>query len=450
MTLRLRLLLSTGLMVLITITTLSVATFVITSRQLTSEVDRTLNARVASVAESLRENQTRDFFGRRIRNPLGEALLPTRFDTITQVIDPTGVVVIRIGQVDLPITQRVLEVANDPAGGSARSSFTLDGVDYRMLTVPLTQGGALQLAKDVSEIEAATTNILRWLIGLGALGLFLAGLATWLVTRRTTRPIQQLADTAVQVATTGTLDTAIDVTADREVAQLATSMNEMLAALRASRDRQQRLVQDASHELRTPLTSLRANLELLERPDIPSAVRADILRDLRQEIDALTALSTELTSLATNQQLIEAPQQVCVIDLAREVAQQASRRSDRSINVIGDESMSVIVRRDQFDRALTNIVGNALKFSDDDVTITVTADSVQVTDHGPGVPDGDNQRIFERFYRSAESRALPGSGLGLAIVKQFADDHGATTFAVNNPTGGATIGIRFPGGDKSL
>jgi two-component system sensor histidine kinase MprB len=436
-------LIATGLMVLITILTLSVATYVITARQLTNEVDRSLDARVAAVAASLRENRGFDFFGRRVRNPLGEALLPTRFDTVTQVIDTSGSVVISIGQVDLPVTERVLEVANNPQGGTARSNVTIDGTDFRMLTVPLVQGGALQLAKDVSDIELAKASITRWLVGLGILGILLTGVAAWFVARRTMRPIRHLADAAVGVASTGELDVKLEVAADREVSLLATSLNEMLTALRASRDRQQQLVQDASHELRTPLTSLRVNLELLDRPDLPAQVRTETLRDLRLEVDALTTLSAELTALATNQKLTEAPEKVLVIDLATEVADRAIRRTERKIEVVGDRSMVVSVRRDQFDRALTNLVDNALKFSRDAVNITITADSVQVTDHGPGIAEADRSRIFERFYRAAESRSLPGSGLGLAIVKQFADDHGASVFAVNNPGGGATVGIRF-------
>lgn len=443
MTLRLRLLLATGVMVLITIATLSVTTYLITARQLTNEVDRALDARVSAIAASLRENQNRDFFGRRVRNPLGEALLPTRFDTVTQVIDSQGSVLLSIGSVDLPITERVLKVANDPQGGTTRSSFSIDGTYFRMLTVPLSGGGALQLAKDVSDIEQAKANILGWLLGLGALGIVMAGIAAWIVARRTTKPIRQLADTAVAVASTGTLDTTFDVTADREVAQLATSMNDMITALRQSRDRQRQLVQDASHELRTPLTSLRANLELLERSDLPGHVRSDILRDLRLEIDALTTLSSELTSLATDQQLTEDPQEVVVIDLAEEVAKRAARRFERKVTVTGEKSLVVNVRRDQFDRAITNLIDNALKFSTDDVTVTVTKDSVQVADRGPGIAEEDRARIFERFYRATSSRSLPGSGLGLAIVKQFADDHAATVFALNNPEGGATIGVRF-------
>lgn len=312
-----------------------------------------------------------------------------------------------------------------------------------MLTVPLSGGGALQLAKDISDIQKAKANILTWLLGLGALGIVLAGIAAWIVARRTTNPIRQLADMAVTVASTGTLDTAFDVTADREVAQLAMSMNEMITALRQSRDRQRQLVQDASHELRTPLTSLRANLELLERSDLPAQVRSDIIRDLRLEVDALTSLSSELTSLATNQQLTEDPQEVVVVNLAEEVAKRASRRFERNVTVVGETSLVVNVRRDQFDRALTNLIDNAIKFSTEDVTVTVTKDSVQVADHGPGISEDDQARIFERFYRATSSRSLPGSGLGLAIVKQFADDHRATVFALNNPEGGATIGLRF-------
>lgn len=265
MSLRTRLLLTTSAIVFIVVSTLSLGIYITTARHLLGETDKTLDARVAAIAESLRNNQDLPNDGRRVRNPLGEALLPTRFDTVTQVIAPDGQVRIALGEVDLPITQSVLTIANNPDDGIARSTITIEGVSYRMLVVPLTRGGALQLAINISDIEDAKRGIRVWMFGLGAAGILAAGIAGWWASRRTAKPIQQLANAAEQIALTRQLDHTLNIKGDREVEQLATSFNTMLAALRQSGEQQRQLVQDASHELRTPLTSLRANAELLER-----------------------------------------------------------------------------------------------------------------------------------------------------------------------------------------
>ena len=159
MSLRTRLLFTTSAIVFVIVVALSVGVSTIISRQLMHEVDNTLDARIEAIAETLHENQEISPNGRRMRNPLSDALMPTRFDTVTQVIDPAGTVIIALGEVDLPITQRVLNIAHNPAGGSARFTTSISGVQYRMLTIPLVNGGALQLAKDISEIEHAQQRL---------------------------------------------------------------------------------------------------------------------------------------------------------------------------------------------------------------------------------------------------------------------------------------------------
>jgi hypothetical protein len=151
MSLRTRLLLTTSAIVFVIVGALSIGISTIISRQLMHEIDNTLDARIEAIAATLRENIQIPSNGRRQRNPLSDALMPTRFDTVTQVIDPAGTVIIALGEVDLPITQQVLNIANNPAGGSARFTTSIGGVKYRMLTIPLINGGALQLAKDISD-----------------------------------------------------------------------------------------------------------------------------------------------------------------------------------------------------------------------------------------------------------------------------------------------------------
>jgi two-component system sensor histidine kinase MprB len=314
-----------------------------------------------------------------------------------------------------------------------------------MLTVPLVGGGALQIAKDVNDLQRAQNAMRGWLLALGPVGIAITALAGWWVARRTTRPIQQLASAAQDIARTRNLATTLTVSGDREVTQLATSFNAMLHALHQSSDQQKQLVQDASHELRTPLTSLRANAELLQRDSLDEATKQAVLRDIAAEIDELTDLSSELTALASDQRLVEELQPINLRDACDDIASRAMRRTGRTIEVTSENPATVMVRPTQFDRAIGNLVDNALKFcpTPDQIEINIIGSRVDVVDHGPGISDTDKPHVFDRFFRATATRALPGSGLGLAIVQQFADDHGALVSVTDTPGGGATVSVMF-------
>jgi len=445
MRLRTRFLIATSVIVFLTVGILSVAIYATVSKHLLSEVDNTLDARVIAVAESIRPRNGVSPSKRRQRNPLEEALLPIRFDTVTQVIDPRGNVVIALGQVDLPISTDVLAMVTNPLAQRMRATTEIDGVPYRILSVPILRGGALQLGKDISDIESAKEGILLWLFVLGVLAIAASGSAGWFIARRTARPIQKLAAAAEHIAATRELTTTLDISGDAEIEQLASSFNTMLGALRLSREQQQQLVQDASHELRTPLTSLRANSELLERNDLDGDTKNSILRDMRAEVDELAALTSELSSLASDQRLVEPLQIVDLGDAVEDVIDRARRRSNRVINLQRISPASISVRPSQLDRAISNLIDNALKFcpTSQSVDIFVNNKRIDVCDHGQGISDEDKPFVFDRFYRAISTRALPGSGLGLAIVKQFADDHGANVGVNDTPGGGATMSIQF-------
>ena len=444
MSIRTRLMITTSAIVLVLVGVLSIGIYSTFSRQLVRQVDKSLDDRVVMIADSLRRESQRPNIGRQ-RNPLNEALLPTRFDTVTQVVDTTGTVVLALGEVELPVTDKTLQIANDPSGNVFRSTVTINGDKYRMLTVPLTGGGALQLAKDINDLQRAQNAVRGWQFALGPIGIMFAGLAGWWVARRTARPIQQLADAAEDIARTQNLSTKLDIHGDHEIEQLANSFNAMLAALQYSSEQQKQLVQDASHELRTPLTSLRANAELLQRDSLDEATKQAVLRDIAAEIDELTELSSELTALASDQRLVEEPQIVNLREACDDVAARASRRTGRMVSVTSTNPSSALVRPSQFDRAVGNLVDNALKFcpTPDKVEINIVGSRIEVIDHGQGIADADKPLVFDRFYRATATRALPGSGLGLAIVKQFADDHNAVVAITDTPGGGATVAVSF-------
>lgn len=442
---RLALLLGIFTFALVLIT--SLALYRVVDSNLHSQVDSFLTDRVSSVSARLETPRGDPFGGRRFRNPLGDALFDTRFDVISQVIDPNGRVAFTIGEHDLPVDDSDIAVAN---GGRPRfRDIELVGSTYRMYVVPIQGGGALQLGRDIGEISASMARIRTWLLVIGFVLVALATIIGWWLARLVTAPIRRLSRSADDVATTGSLDVTIEESGAPEVRSLARSLNTMLGRIRESFNRERQFVQDASHELRTPVTSLRVNTELLERRELDQAERDRILRDIRSEVDALTAISSELATLAVDQRRAEDPVDVNLTDATEVLVERVRRRSGRQITfttVLGEGNGRIVpLRLSQFERALGNLLDNAVKFSPTGATIDVVVDesSVMVIDHGPGIPDDEKPRIFTRFYRSESTRALPGSGLGLAIARQFADDHGAAITVSDTPGGGATFHLRF-------
>ncbi|MFM8943526.1 MAG: ATP-binding protein [Acidimicrobiaceae bacterium] len=444
MSIRTRFLAVISVIMTVTIGTLLICGYLLTSRLLLREVDRNLDNRVQIVSELLQSRQ-RLRRGDRMRNPITDALLPTRFDAITQVISSDGEILIGIGEIDLPVSQDVIQIANNDQSKRDRASIEVNGENYRMLTVPIRGGGALQIAILIDDIERAKSAIQRGGLFLAILGMFGAIAIAWISAQRVSRPIQDLADAAAEIARTGNLQIAVDVGGDTEIRQLTASFNAMTRALQSSRDQQKQLVQDASHEFRTPLTSLRANSELLQRSDLDQDARTEVLRDIRIEIDELTSLTSELSALATDQKTIEDTTTVDLGPVIEEIVDRARRRYPQEIKLNVENSVHVSVRKSQFDRALSNLIDNASKFSprDRSIELLVRAKRIEVVDHGSGVADAEKSHIFNRFFRATAMRSLPGSGLGLAIVKQFVDDHEAKVEVADTPGGGATFIIQF-------
>jgi two-component system sensor histidine kinase MprB len=449
MSLRSRLALVVALVTLVVFGGLSVVSYAVVAQSMRREVDTFLDTRITVLSDQVREARTQIPFGRRVRNPLGEALLQARFDVSSQVIDPAGNVVFAIGDVDLPIDDIDIRIARQESPRAFRD-VVIDGVHHRMLVVPLVGGGALQLARGIAEIGSVLDDVRNASLLISFIGVPLSFAAAWLLSQRSTRRLGRLTATTKDIAATGRFDTNIDATGPREVASLATSFNTLLSAVRMAFDRERRFVQDASHELRTPLTSLRANSELLSRDGLDDAARREVLSDIRREVDELTRLSEELASLASDQRGTEMPEPTNLAELVADIVGRATARSGRVIiftatNGSVPGTTTVLVRRSQAERAVSNLLDNAVKFSPATTSIDVVVDgaTLKVIDHGPGVAPGDVVHIFDRFWRSDATRSFPGSGLGLAIVKQFVDDHDGTIVVETTPGGGATFVVRL-------
>ena len=362
-----------------------------------------------------------------------------------QCLDRSGGSVAAIGVDELPVNARDRVIAATGRGTQTRTA-TSDGTTWRVKTVGIAQGGAVQIARDYGETNRVLSALRIRLFLVVVVASVVSAIAGWLIARRSTKPLEQLTNAAEEVAITGRLDVDVPAAGRDEPGRLARSFATMLAALGQSRDQQQQLVQDAGHELRTPLTSLRTNVETLQRyPDLPVETREAILLDLQSETRELGSLVDELVQLATDTWDDEPEEQVSLDHLVERVAERTRRRTGRDIIVVAEPAI-MLGRPRELIRAIGNLVDNAAKFSDAPsvVEVTVRPMTVQVRDHGPGVLPVDQPHVFDRFYRSAEARSKPGSGLGLAIVDQIARNHGGSVRVENADNGGAVFTLIFP------
>lgn len=367
---------------------------------------------------------------------------------VAQRLRPNGSIGSKLSAIGLPVNATDRSIASS-GSGSSTSTAAIDGTPYRIVTIGTPGGGAVQVAQSLAEIDGVLAS-LRWRFGaLDAALIVVAGLIAWRVARRVTTPLELLASTAEQVTASGSLDWKVPVGGRDEVGRLGSAFSAMLAALRTSRVQQQRLVRDAGHELRTPLTSVRSNVELLRRHggDLSSTQRERLLKDLDAEVAELSSLIDEVLELATDTRSAELPVDVLVDELVERVAARLRSRLGRDVTVDARPFQRVVPRR-MLERAVSNLLENAAKFSPSTapIEVEVVPSRITVRDHGPGFDPVDLPLVFERFYRAETARSLPGSGLGLSIVQQIAREIGGEVHAANHPDGGAVVTIELSGG----
>jgi two-component system sensor histidine kinase MprB len=287
-------------------------------------------------------------------------------------------------------------------------------------------------------------------VGIG--GIVVAAIAGLGIAREGLKPVERLTAATEHVARTEDL-TPIPVRGTDELARLTSSFNEMLAALGQSRERQRQLVADAGHELRTPLTSLRTNFDLLAQTttDSGSALapqdREELMADVQAQLEELSSLVGDLVELARTD---HAPGAIEPIDLSAvldHAMQRVRRRAPGVTFNVSSAPWNLVGDATSLERAVTNLLDNAAKWSPPGGTVTVTLfDGIlQVGDEGPGIAEEDMPHVFERFYRATDARGLPGSGLGLSIVRQAAERHGGFVDVGRSVSGGALLTMGVPG-----
>ncbi|MEH0419812.1 HAMP domain-containing sensor histidine kinase [Streptomyces sp. B21-083] len=294
--------------------------------------------------------------------------------------------------------------------------------------------------------------ILLLVSGIGVIGAGAAGLA---VARAGLRPVDKLTEAVEHVARTEDLSIRIPVEdeSDDEVARLSRSFNSMTGSLANSRELQKQLIADAGHELRTPLTSLRTNIELLTRSEetgrpIPEADRKALLASVKAQMTELAALIGDLQELSRSEGQHGERVQVVALEDTVESALRRARLRGPELTITADiQPWFVRAEPSALERAVVNILDNAVKFSPENGTIEVqlTDGTLTVRDHGPGIPADEIPHVFDRFWRSPSARALPGSGLGLSIVARTVQQAGGEVTLAGAEGGGTVATVRLPG-----
>jgi len=339
---------------------------------------------------------------------------------------------------------------------------------WRLVALPSPElAGSVVVALPVGLNNAIVRQYQAIGIGFSALLLAISALAIWLTISSALRPLREVS-AAADAIRSGKIDRRLpEIEGKTEIALLNHSLNEMLGSIEgsikarnATLDRMRQFVADASHELRTPLVTLRGYAELYRMGAFKSKKDvADAMQRIESEAIRMTSLVESLLALARLDG--ESELQIVSEDLAevaRSVATNvATGHQGAQITVTDsqgekfDGSLTAHFDEPAMRQVLTNLLTNAINFAGDKpielaLEQSATQTIIEVRDHGEGIPKQLRTKIFERFYRSDNSRNRDtgGSGLGLAIVKGIVERHSGTISAVETPGGGATFRIVLP------
>ncbi|MDX3670955.1 HAMP domain-containing sensor histidine kinase [Streptomyces europaeiscabiei] len=380
----------------------------------------------------------------------------------TKCVFPNSTGVVNVAESDK-------DVAANPKikTGQIRNGTDSEGNSVRVLATALVveEGGRQYVMENAAYVVAvplkgteSTLNELALLLllvsGIGVVGAGAAGLA---VARAGLRPVDKLTEAVEHVARTEDLSIRIPVEeeSEDEIARLSRSFNSMTSALANSRELQQQLIADAGHELRTPLTSLRTNIELLTRSEetgrpIPADDRKALLASVKAQMTELAALIGDLQELSRSESGQQGGRHLQVVDFQEtvEAALRRARLRGPELTITADlQPWYVRSEPSALERAIVNILDNAVKFSPEGGTIEVSLDAgvLTVRDHGPGIPVDELPHVFDRFWRSPSARALPGSGLGLSIVARTVEQAGGEVSLARAEGSGTLATVRLPG-----
>lgn len=335
-------------------------------------------------------------------------------------------------------------------------------VSYRVASLPLESGdGTLIVAVPRREVDQTLEQlIIVEALVVAAVIIVLVALG-WLVIRIALRPLDQMGAVASAIAGGDLSRRVRPATPRTEVGRLGISLNQMLMRIEDafadrenSEERRRQFLADASHELRTPLASIRGYAELFRlgpAQDREALTRA--MARIESEAAQMGVLVEDLLALARLDELPESRRdRVDMAELGTEaVADARAIDPARTIAFHAEGPEEVLGDPDALRRVLANLMGNALTHTPDGTAVELTVRHeggdavVEVRDHGPGLPPGAEELVFDRFWRAeGRTHGRVGSGLGLSIVREIVASHRGSVSAANAPGGGAGFTVRLP------
>lgn len=420
--------------VAVTLAVGAVATVSSLRRTLTNNVETAASEHAEDVADSLGE-------------PGGDAIeVADVEEQFVQVLDADGAVIASSSNVagKAPVARL------SPGDSQTVEYVPIEDDPFLLVAVAAEDGTTVISGRTLEEVAESTAT----LVGLLAMGLplllIVLAAVTWLVVGRALMPVGAMR-AEVDSITAAELDKRVPEPQSRdEIGRLATTMNQMLARLEASQERQRRFVSDASHEMRSPVSTIRHHAEValahpdgVSVPDLASVVLEEDLRIQALVDDLLLLASLDEEGSATRSEPVD------LDDLVFETARRLNAGSGPRVDVSGVGGGRVAGDKGRLSKLVGNLLDNAVRHAHAKVIVALAEheDTVvlRVDDDGTGIDERDRTRIFERFVRldAARGRDAGGSGLGLAIVAEVARTHGATVEVGDSPSSGARFEVSF-------
>lgn len=345
---------------------------------------------------------------------------------------------------DLEVLQSAEEVIRDQLG--VREPYM---IETRQATYQGRRVHLIALASLAQALDAAT-SALRTLGAASVVVVAAAAALTWYLVGRTLRPVELMRASTLNMVEgdpSGRLEVPED---DRDLRELAATFNDLLERAQQSLVEQRRFVSDASHQLKSPIAAQRAMIETLRTH--PAQAELDrTVDDLASENNRLQGIVDDLLALARydeGQKPVMAP--VDLIDVIYDEAASLQMWAPQQVDLSGVEP--VVVRGDArlLGQAIRNLLDNAARYARSRIVVTCEERAgevaVSVCDDGPGIPEADRERIFERFVRLDDGGELSrtSTGLGLAVVRSIVESHGGSVCMGASGLGGAAAQIKLP------
>jgi len=349
------------------------------------------------------------------------------------------------------------------AAGEIVTVEAIDGsIRYRAFYEIKPDGVIEAWASPLTEADAAVNQVLRTLLLAGAGVAIIGATITWWTVRRGLRPVDEMVDTATAIAAGDLSRRVPEAPPTTELGQLSLALNEMLGQIEnafaheaEAQERLKTFVADASHELRTPIAAIQGYAELYRKGALDDEEKLDnAMHRVSNDAARMRRLVADLLLLAKLDRAEPVERRTVSIALLIQdcVTDSAAIEPDRAITVEGNGDLRVLADDHQLNQVIGNLLANARMHTPPGVPVLIRSYAegdqaiIEVVDDGPGLPDGDEKRIFDRFYRVDPSRGRKsgGSGLGLAIVAAIVADHGGSVEAANEPGHGARFTVRLP------